>query len=287
MPDFTSLNSPGDTMALKYHEALADDNLYHNSIHALSLIDFHEPISDQSELRFTRNVTKKHVELLEGLALLLVSSEDEVVATGFLIEPGTVKVLWAKSSNTNTMMAKEGYIQEFIAKLTARGSTVDTILDHIIPFCNRKIVGRCQELARAFEVSPSGGDHPEPFFSRFNQDNLDYLSLESNLQRLGYIRPATPLNIGLRTFLKWVAKVKLATSPDILAQVISLSYGVTNIKPTIVKLVTPDQWNCFQRLGDYRLSCDRVLRHVLSLPPQIRKNITAVQVRFPLYQLRD
>ena len=258
---------------VKYHQALADDTRFHNAIHALSLLDFHaEPGQDNISYLSANSTTRKHVNLLEGLALLLVSKEKtDVAATGLLMQPGGIKVFWAKNSNTVATAAEERYITGLIARLKQE-KTEDT-LDYIIPFCHRKIVGRCRKLASLFKISPSDSN-----IFNLREDEPDYHSIESNLIGKNVIRPGRSLQDSLDEFIRDIGEVTFTTSPNKLAQLLELAFAVTYIRPTIKRLVDRAQWNRLRKLGDYSSCCWKVSRELAKLPSEIRENISTRQV---------
>lgn len=267
---------------IKYHQALADGTRFHNAIHALSLLHFHaKPGKDNISYLSANPTTRKHVNLLEGLALLLVSKEKtDVAATGLLMQPEGIKVFWAKNSNTVATPAEQEYLTGLIARFK-QGKKTEDILDHIIPFCHRKIVGRCRKLASLFKISPSDSN-----VFNLREDKHDYCSTESNLKGKAFISPGRTLQDSLDQFIRDVGEVTFTTSPEALAPLLDLAFAVTYLRPTIKDLVDRAQWNRLRKLGDYRSCCSKVSQELAKLPSGIRENISTIQVCLT-YHLRS
>ena len=115
-------------MSLKHFESPQDDDLYHNAARALSLLDFHTaPGQGTSAFHHAKPETKKHVDLLDGLALLLVSKEKTDVA--------------------------------------ATGADPLEIVPQVASFCHRKIVARRKKLASIYRLCPAadGADYSRDY----------------------------------------------------------------------------------------------------------------------------
>ena len=260
-------------MSLKHYEALRDEELFHNSIHALSLLDFHREIGRDTPAFNTSDVnTIKHVNMLEGLALLLVSREKtDVAATSMLLETDRVKIFWARNANIVATAAERTYIRELIA-MFARGALINEIVCHVAPYCHRKIVSRCKKLSSAF---PSG-DLSKVFEDY--QGNGDYGPLERNLKERNFLGNAELLHVTMGKFMKQVRETNFATSSALVIKVLHFSYGLTAVRPTIKSMVTDIQWNRLRKVADYRSCSEKTREAVAALRPQARNNIIDIQV---------
>ena len=265
-------------MFLKYHHALSDEKIFHNVIHGLSLLDFHgEPGQDTTAFHKADHTTRKQVNLLEGLALLLVSKEKtDVVATGLLLGNTSARIFWAKNDNTLPTAVERTYILEMIA-LFARGVHTEIILEHIVPHCQRKIVGRCKKVLASFADSMPPNRQPGQDRFEICVNHSDYAVLQSKLQREGWIGSSSHLHNIIRSLMNRLAEVTFTTSPPLLP-FLNLAYALTNVQPTIVNLVSVNQWRRLQKLGDYKSCVKKVSKQVSRLPTQVRNNITDMQV---------
>lgn len=263
-------------MAKKHHEALADASLFHNAIHGLSLLDYHLASNqDTTNFRNATSGTRKHVSLLEGLALLLVAREKgDVAATGLKLESNGVRLYWAKNSNSVPTKEEQKYIER-LQELFVGGANVYDILSEVSSFCRRKIISRCKKVVAVF--STSFETDIASYFKAY-RNNEDYLSLEQYLRGLNYLGDNVPLYQQLGDFVKVLAELDYSTPSKSLLPLLQTAYILTATGPTVRNMTTRDQWNRLSKLGDYQNCCKRILKAVGALHPKVRGGIETVQV---------
>lgn len=83
--------------------------------------------------------------LSDSLALLLISSEKhDVAATGMILEPGNVRIVWTKNDDARATQKEEAYIHELVSKFAA-GASENEILLFVVEHCRQKIVLRLRK----------------------------------------------------------------------------------------------------------------------------------------------
>ncbi len=141
-----------------YTKTLTDRKTLTTVMSALSLIEFHakQGIPEDAFVQATSNV-KKHVAMLDGLALLLIFKEkSECAATALVQKSGPkpedsfIKILWAKNDSAPVTVTQQNYLNNLIASFK-RLDTPDQTLRLVIDACRPKIAQRCKKIVKEFE----------------------------------------------------------------------------------------------------------------------------------------
>lgn len=150
--------------------------LFQNCLVALKQVDFNQDFKEHKVEAAYSNAdpdTKKHVRLLDGLALLFVwARAGDVCATTFVRDNDSATIYWAKNNPSPPTLAQQTYLTELLNHFPAQKSQSE-ILQACMRVCRTKMITRCQKAGNQFILSPQRQNHlgvnmREPF----NQDLL-------------------------------------------------------------------------------------------------------------------
>ncbi|KAL6714702.1 hypothetical protein ACLMJK_008127 [Lecanora helva] len=248
-----------------YQEALSSAEFPHTMISTMSYISFHhkEPSTEQAYRR-SEEAQKKHLTLLDVLAILLIFEDrSELAATAMIRETDKIRIMWAKNDPQQPSLGHRQYITGF-AESYGRLDRADDILSKVFEACKRKILNRCTKAKRAFH-SATVDVRPE------------FAWKVSVVERSLRDRSALGMNRSLMQGLTWSAEgLKIinntnSTRPFML--LINFAYSLTSDEPSIRNTVSQAQFAYFRKLGEYRLIVVKVRQERRKLPIQVRQII--------------
>lgn len=188
-----------------FPRALENEEVLSNQIHALSRIDFHHSDNvDTMEYATATLGTRKHVDMLDALALILISTEQhEVAATGLIRHPDGITIVWAKNNNTPASPQKIEYFNKL--KMYFESGNPDQTLGHVVQNCKRKVVSRIKKAAASFGLANVNNINFSNFFGVRADDPL-HTSIEEEFHRRGLLDRSKSLSQGMDDFARRLAR---------------------------------------------------------------------------------
>lgn len=246
-----------------YSSALENEELRNNMFHALERITYHAAHGEDTDnCRLGLEQVRKHVDLLDGLALFLTfrRSGGEVTATGLTQRPGKTTIFWAKNTATEATEQQTKYIKELIRKFQEQ-EEVPIILEYIISACKDKISGRIKKLAVLFK---EGQEFPPE-----SQNNLLNLPknetirrIEVNLQNRGWLARGTDIFKATDSFLRRLLTMNVFSTVGQMDWIITFAFALTIMSPKIEDMISTVVWRRLCKLADYRECCIHTLANV-------------------------
>lgn len=267
-----------------YTKTLTDRKTLTTVMSALSLIEFHakQGIPEDAFVQATSNV-KKHVAMLDGLALLLIFKEkSECAATALVQKSGPkpedsfIKILWAKNDSAPVTVTQQNYLNNLIASFK-RLDTPDQTLRLVIDACRPKIAQPCKKIVKEFEKQAD--ESPHNVFS-IPQTSEIYQPLQEKLRALKIIKPDQTLQQGLNLFMKFLKAIAAnKAKPDKVHWALVFAYRITEGTQSITKVTTPYQRHRIRKLADYRQICYTMREICSKIPTKLRETFNEQQVR--------
>ena len=180
---------------------LSDEIMRRYAIHVLSSLDFNQEnsgedtpciasnlhtvgyyASSQSGMETDKSV-KKHLKLLDGLAILLVKdSATQVIATAWRITPGKCEFRYASDAN-KANQEETSYIQDLLNMLNGGQQwNYNIVLAQILSYRRRKFNARCKKFANS-----TGQRSGRANFLSLNPISHAYTSLQIELRKAGIL----------------------------------------------------------------------------------------------------
>lgn len=234
----------------------ATNSILATAISALSNIEFHakQGIPEDAFMQATSSV-KKHVKMLDGLALLLIiQQKSECAATALVEETGPkpedkiIKILWAKNDPKALTAKQQKYLDKLIESFKRLDAPDQTLL-LVVDACRAKIIQRCQKVFKLFEKQSE--QSPDNVF-KISQTEGIYEPLQEKLRGLKVIQQKTTLRQSLNYFIKCLNSVNANTPSKLVVWALVYAYRITEGAQSICKVI--DQYQChrIRKLADYR-----------------------------------
>ena len=272
---------------------LKDGVLFSNQIHGLSLLDAHGepgPLSFgwmgaymRSRGRWRNASNRRHLALLDGLALLLVRKPGEVIATAMKTTARSFTLYWARGDDLRPR-AERRYIKEIFLH-ARKGSDRNEILAIVIHYTRAKIVSRCRKLLDAVCHR-----RDESNILNINTNSKAYHELEIHLREVFSRSQDESLADHLDTFVKWLAQsTTLPKHPSVsdLVFVVQFAWTLCCGQHNIIGLVDKRISKRFQKLADYLFAVNRLTHDLdkLNKRSDIRNfEFQQVQAQTPPYE---
>ncbi len=249
---------------MDYSGVLAErPSLLNNCVSALSDVNFHYRQEQREEAYIaSEKPTKKHVRMLDQLALLFISqSTSEVCATTFIQQTNSATVYWAKSDPTEPTAAEREYFRNLV-KCFERSEILDSILKICVKHCFRKVVTRCRKAAKLFSWTANQTN----ILNLDDQDSFN-ISIQQRLRSAACIFPQNTMSVAMDNFLRGLANVSEQTSVDQLCQIIIFADNLTpqaaaiGEESTKSPILNPIQLRRMTKIAVYR----RIIGHVLEV----------------------
>ncbi|KAL8725642.1 MAG: hypothetical protein Q9166_007219 [cf. Caloplaca sp. 2 TL-2023] len=277
--------------ASRVRDYLSDPTRFANTLFAISQTEFTSSISrsDSDAYRDADpDTVKKHIDLLDSLALILVyEAGSDVVATGLKIEDGNYTVCWAKNSQGNPSFREISYLSN-LEKAFKRMALPTETLNIIIPMCKKKIISRMKKLTKALENPAT----PRTAFA-FSTTNPFKITTHMNPQaekvrqyliQMGRIGKDIELDTVLNKFASDVKSLTPNSSVADVAQVIDIAYRLSlNLESTTLETIPgcdKYEFKKIRKIGSYLSTCVTVYSTLYS-HPQFRPGFRIEQIQVP------
>ncbi|KAL8728631.1 MAG: hypothetical protein Q9166_005285 [cf. Caloplaca sp. 2 TL-2023] len=278
---------PSTETTRPYHEYLQDDEHLANTLYALSKIHFNfaEEGRDTSLYTNSHPNIQKHVNLLDGIALLLVYDDTgDIVATGRAVEAnGNHVIYWTKNGPEKPTAREQDYLACLQQSFKRLDLPTDT-LEIIVPMCRKKIINRMKKLNAALErtakAAREAGNPPADNPFEINTQTPEAERLRRYLIEKKVI-PDVSLNKFLNTFANAIRK--LGNNPnDKIAQLIEIAYqlSLNSQKLTLAQIPSCDAYHLrkVKKLGSYFQTCMAIWVQLSMEPPEKRKDFRIEQI---------
>ncbi|KAL9095772.1 MAG: hypothetical protein Q9163_006497, partial [Psora crenata] len=165
---------------------------------------------------------KKHVRMLDGLALLLISQPmGEVCATALVQEAGSATVYWAKNNPVKADNATQEYLDNLVSAFQEQKSRRH-ILQLCVVHCRSKILARCQKAAKQFTIS-----HSQSNILGVDKSDPAIRALEDSLRHAGVLSNTSTITDGLDAFVRNLSALGSTSSPPLLYKLICFADSIT------------------------------------------------------------
>ena len=239
------------------NEVLKRTSVFANTIHCLSLTQFH--YEEGAPTILYRSVTddvRKHVGMLDGIALLITIGTEKVVATGLLRDAGITQIVWATNSGRPAKLDAAVYIHQLIEKMKDQESIGD-ILAYVVPWCRLKILARAKKLAKIFDLTQKRLQEGQTNLLGLKEGTSADLATETQACQEGLLEPDVTFSMAGDFFLRRVARLsKDSSTEDIVSTLVTAWQMVTRV-PNLKKHLSAQQWRRLQKLSDYTQACIR------------------------------
>jgi len=241
-------------MATSTLHPIFDPSTFANQIHALSLLDIHTDIQTHrinhaANAHGPASTIHQQLSLLDGLALLLITRPSEVVATSMRLTPERFILYWARNDN-QALQAERQYLN--LLRKHAVGTTpAMDILPDIVDYTKRKIVSRCQKLARHYGLNQENQKLGVENLMNVDTRTVGYQRLEGQLKRRSVIKPERRLVDYLDALLRGIARVDTQAKTLNLAGIIGQAFELCTKEYKLEGLVVREQSDRFRKLADY------------------------------------
>ncbi len=269
-------------MAISVQTPVFDEAMFANQIHAFSLLDFHADIEMQS-VNYAANAygpdttISKHLSLLDGLALLLIKSpKSEVVATTMRLTSESFILYWARNDN-QASQAEQQYMN-LLRKYAEEQTPATEILPHVVDYTKRKIVSRCQKLAKHYELNQQNQKLDVQNIMNVDTRTLKYHQLEEQLKQRRIIKPDRRLVDYLDKFIRAIARVNAQAKTQNLAKIIGQAFELCTKVHKLESLVDREQNDKFRKLSDYLYAISHFQKEVSRLSSKGIREIRFEQV---------
>ncbi|KAL8834745.1 MAG: hypothetical protein Q9170_003622 [Blastenia crenularia] len=270
-------------MAQPYREIFKRYDLFDNALYGLSTVR-HRSIagSDTSDYRIAPTDQRKHVSMLNWIALMLIyKDKGGAVATGFMQQGLSYRVFWSKNDNIAPTKDESDYMENLQAAF--RNSDVNGAFEKIMVMCRRKVLSRIKKLQVHIQDKASTGST-----NVFSLDDSDPQTVEFRryLVDNGIIQDA-PLQRIIKSFTDYLSLISSSASVEELENIVELSYWLTGPVMNISSVSGFDEFDFhkIKKVGDYKMVCVEMVSLLDGLPPNVRSNFTLEQV-FPPAQKR-
>lgn len=255
-------------MAQATPNPLADDALLRTQIHALSLADFHAQMQYSGLAYHTSQrddgSIAKHINLLDGFALLLVRKpQHDVVATSMRLTGSGVIFYWARNDN-QTIPAESEHIQRLL-RHSSQGSVTKVMLTDVVSYSSKKIIARCKKIARFLDLSMDNRRPTESNLLKVNIDSQEYHDLEKRIRNLGVISQQEPLVKHLDGLVRRLAGIGHSSSTEDMVKCIIHSWQLCIGSPALTKLALAPVGDKLRKVSDYLRSANSLCREVQRL----------------------
>ncbi|KAL8843488.1 MAG: hypothetical protein Q9176_002101 [Flavoplaca citrina] len=234
--------------------------------------------SETSYYKNSSKVVQKHIQLLDGIALLFVYTPNhDIVATGLTKEKDDYVIHWAKNFAGHATKEERDYLQDLGKSFQRQNHPVE-ILDTVVPMCRKKINNRIKNIKRALEKPPNAASGGTNAFD-INSNDPAAQRLHQYLVRKGVT------DFSLDKVLNQLA-ADVSQDPNQLlnytvVQLISLAYylSLNTAEETLEPVVSCDRYllRKIKKLGSYYQTCLVVLLEL----SKGTKNFRIEQVQAP------
>lgn len=260
-----------------FPQALRNEDVLNNQIHALSGIDFHHSDNvDTMEYATSSLPAKMYVDMLDALALILISTEQhEVAATGLIRQPDRIIIVWAKNNNKPA----SPQMQEYINKLKSlfESGNPDQTLGHVVQNGKRKVASRIKKAAASFGLANVNNVNFSNLFG-VQADDPNHTSLEKDFHQRGLLDGSITLSQGMDIFVRRLARSSNESDVSELVMLVKMAWILTSKGAATRSLLNNERLSRLRKVGDYLEVCLNVTGVIKQLSEDQRQKIEIVQV---------
>ena len=229
--------------------------LVQNLIRGLSLVSFHfQKADDSSTFRKGSKTVRKHVTMLDGLALLITFNANEVSATGMIEEAKKITIIWAKNAETKATLSATLSTTAYMYKLIQmfrQQEEIPVIMAHVVQHCHHKVCTRLRKVAAGFKINVPDTSN----FFGIEQDSANHQQLEASLRRKRYLRPTSTLIEALDTFVVRASNAMPTTPVNDLLPIMTFAFGLMTEEKILSELVKNQVVRRIRKVSDYYRTC--------------------------------
>ena len=262
----------------EYKVTLKNDSLFANVLYGLSNVRLAATDGSNSmEYRNSPIGVRKHVTLLDGIALLLVfKASGDVAATGMLQEGNQVTICWAKNDRTQLTNEERQYVQELERSFRTSQSATNPF-ELVIQMCRKKILSRIKKLVKTLDVKSAN------VFDLSSSSDPRTEDLRNYLVHKNAIMGDEPLVKFLDRFADAAANLTANSSTKDFRRVVICAGHLTGPAKNLedVPGVTPYRYHRLRKVGDYYSACVQIVKTLAKRSPAVRENLQLKQLTPP------
>ncbi|KAL8904987.1 MAG: hypothetical protein Q9207_002910 [Kuettlingeria erythrocarpa] len=263
-----------------YAQILSNHDVYVNTMHAISMIEYHKgPGIDTTAFKQSPGDVKKHVAILDCIALLLGYKDGDVAATGFRCESEKYTIIWTKNRSYEPDAREKTYLEDLAASFRNLDRSAVT-LRIVITMCKSKVLSRIKKLAKKFADTPKSNYFQIPTDSQATEDLRRFLFQVKFLQDV-------PLVESLDNFVVQLKALTISSPVDMIAQVIIFAYWISvhaSITLECLSEFTRQSFGKVKKLGAYYFACVIIrdaLKEINRKSPALGQSFTLLQLQPP------
>ena len=287
----------GSEIFAAYDNELKKPTIFFSRLHILSMTDFFAKAGQNTQAYQTLSSdTKKHLIMLDGLSILLVSGKKgDCVAVTILKIEKEITFMWCQNDNPpKGDTTKYDHVVKMF-KALSKGTEIDDLVRMVVPVARLKIIARIQKLVKEFDMSAAN--------SRSGEKNLWFVNVERSpqhkaLEKVLQDRDVVPQDQGLADWLDhWIrAMARMSQNePTVLdsylAEGLIVAWYLVAVRPNI-SVVTgsyrhpvkqgqtkyPARFHRLKKLADYMKTCGEVRLAIQNFSKKQREEIRVQRV---------
>ncbi|KAI4195654.1 MAG: hypothetical protein LQ350_007062 [Teloschistes chrysophthalmus] len=235
--------------------------LFTTQIYAQSLLDFHARPGSGAYIVQQDTAINKHLNLLDGLALLLTRKQGDVVATSFRAINSRVVFYWAKNHNER-LPTESAHISGLINRIRNNKKPKE-ILAAVINFSYGKIIHRCRKLGKQYGLRLGQLRYADSNLLNVNTSHPKYVELQKLLSERHVLYHEGSLVDHLGQLVRMIADIKSTAKTDKVAQILNHIWVLFSQKARLSDFIDSKDCNRWRKLADF-------LRTVLNLRHDIK-----------------
>ncbi|KAL9577453.1 MAG: hypothetical protein Q9212_006356 [Teloschistes hypoglaucus] len=242
---------------------LEDKNLFTTQIYAQSLLDFHARPGSATGAYIVQQDTaiNKHLNLLNGLALLLTKKQGDVVATWIRTLNSSIIFYWAKLNNEKLPTESE-YISGLINQIR-KDKKSSEILTTVINFTYGKIIHRCRKLGKQYGLRLGQLRYTDSNLLQVDISHPKYVELQKFLSESDLLYHKGSLVNHLDQLIRMIADIKSTAKTDKVAKLLNHVWVLFSQEARLSDFIDSKDCNRWRKLADF-------LRTVLDLKHNIK-----------------
>ena len=247
------------------HEVLKTPSVFANAVHCLSHTQFH--YAERAPTILYRSVSddvRKHIDMLDGIALLITIGTEKMVATGLIRNAGVTQIVWATNSSRPATLDAAVYIHQLIEKMKDQ-EEIRNILSYVIPWCKLKIVARAKKLAKIFDLTEKRLREGESNLLGLREGITAGVATEPQARRKGLLKPDVKFSKAGDLFLRQAARLSKDSSTEEIISVLVSAWKMATKVPNLKNNLSAQQWRRLRKLSDYTQACIRYRYHAKEL----------------------
>lgn len=264
-----------------FSQLLSNPIVYANTLHAISKIQYNKgPGIDTVTFKQSPRDVRKHVAMLDCVALLLGYKEGDVVATGLRFESNKYTIVWSKNRFYNPNDRETTYLKDLAASFRGLSHPEQT-LQIVVNMCKSKVVSRMKKLAKRFRDAPTSNYFDIPPMSQAAEELRKYLVDDAKFL------VDVPLVQALNDFVVRLKALTTSSPTDEIVDIIMLAYWLSAHESVTLERLSDlarEAYGKVKKVGAYYFACNFIYSTLKDLDrrsPALRQSFAILQIQPP------